>query len=130
MTHSIRLREPWQSLPATAPHGAAAEINSLNSLEFIRKFNSPTGLTPHQSILLELTLQAAVQSLAVHCNEQPIAPLPTTTDEAQVQSLCFDLRQHLQPFNQLRVQVKLADISHPSLSFGDLCEARLVLGAD
>jgi hypothetical protein len=44
MPHSIRLRHPWEELPATV---AGIKV-------FRRRFNSPTGLDPWETVSLEI----------------------------------------------------------------------------
>lgn len=85
--HTIRLRQPWEELPATTPGRAV----------FCRRFNRPTGLDTWERVLLEVDRMIFSGELSV--NGTPIGQLKSG------QLFTADITHLLQPSNELRAEV-------------------------
>ncbi len=84
--HSIRLRQPWDEVPAGAGRVA-----------YRRRFNSPTGLDDWKRVSLEI--DRAIFAGEVLLNGVSLGPL------APGELFAADITPHLQPANELRVEV-------------------------
>lgn len=114
MSHSIRLRDPWQvsevsqNLPA---------IDAPRTLLFKRKFNLPTGLVSDQRIELALKLEPGASLAAGSLNEHALNF--TNADDG----LLAELQDHLLPFNYLELTIVCAGSAFQR--FSDCASAEL-----
>ena len=85
--HSIRLRQPWDELPARASGRAI----------FRRRFNRPTGLDTWERVVLEV--DRTIFSGEISVNDTPIGQLQSG------QFFSADITALLQPSNEIQAEV-------------------------
>jgi hypothetical protein len=93
--HSIRLRQPWDELPASIPGRAI----------FRRRFNSPTGLDTWERVVLEVDRTIFSGQLSI--NGTPIGQLQSG------QLFSADITELLQTSNEVRAEVDCHSAAEP-----------------
>jgi len=127
VTHSIRLREPWQFITEKGDFSSSPEKSK--AIRFRRKFNTPTGLTELQTVVLQLHLNSKSCLLAIHLNDNVLEPLLGGEIEDPTSVARFDVREYLLLFNVLEIVFCELEASLPP-KFETYCTAQLVLGDD
>jgi hypothetical protein len=78
--------------------------SAANSIDLRRRFNRPTNLASGQAV--RLSIESLMAGSQVELNGQPLNdPSHCTRDDGE--TLSVDISQRLQPFNELRIEVRI-----------------------
>jgi beta-galactosidase/beta-glucuronidase len=111
--HLIRLRGPWQyrvlepheatgRITMPADWGATLGANFRGRVQYVRRFNRPTGLVPGQPV--DLVFDGVDALAVVTLNDRPLLEIPPGGEPARI-----DIAGLLEERNTLVVEVSLPD---------------------